>query len=136
MISRHGFNPSQIPIVFEPLPKIQKNGKVLSANSSKPPSKHTRTTSPVNCEPVPGPRKTQKTPPPADGPSVSCEANKMDTKSSNDEDNNPSNYMDDKNPMLLTMIPPKFQKKKYIHSHLPCQLLSSNLRILFQNHHH
>ncbi|MBW0504893.1 hypothetical protein O181_044608 [Austropuccinia psidii MF-1] len=72
--------------------------KVLSVNSSTPPSKHTRTTSPVNCEPVLGPSKTQKTPQPAYGPSVSFEQKKMDTKSSNNEDNNSANDLDHKNP--------------------------------------
>ncbi|MBW0468509.1 hypothetical protein O181_008224 [Austropuccinia psidii MF-1] len=111
---RHeGFNPPQSHIVSEPSsPKKQKTPKVLSVNSSTPPSKHTRTTSPVSCEPVPGPRKTQKTLPPASGPSVSFEANIMDTKSSNHEDNNPADDLNRKNPKASHNATPKVSKEK------------------------
>ncbi|MBW0477442.1 hypothetical protein O181_017157 [Austropuccinia psidii MF-1] len=107
------FNLPQSHIVSEPsLPKKQKPPEVLSVNSSTPPSKHTRTTSPVNCEPVPGPSKMQKTLPPAYGPSVSFEANKMDTKSSNHEDNNPANDLDHKDPKDSHNATPEVSKEK------------------------
>ncbi|MBW0508846.1 hypothetical protein O181_048561 [Austropuccinia psidii MF-1] len=105
-----GFNPPQSHIVSGPsLPKTQKTPKVLSVNSSTP-SKQTRTSSLVTCVPVPGPRKTQKTPPPAYGPSVSFEPKRMDTKSSIYEDNNSENDLDHENPKASHNTIPKVLK--------------------------
>ncbi|MBW0495792.1 hypothetical protein O181_035507 [Austropuccinia psidii MF-1] len=123
-----GFNPPQSHIVSEPsLTKNKKTTEVLSINSSTSPSKHTRTTSPVNFEPVPGTSKTQKTPPPAYGPSVSFEPKKMDTNSLNHEDNNSANDLYHKNSKASHHTTPKVSKEevKSFSSSMPAHIKSS-----------